>query len=296
MSMHARRWLCFFLLVSFSIALPSCSDADDDPVPSANPSIAQPLTVGTSPTRRPAAPSFANFRPSSHGFRFRNQFTGSPLPFSLGGLEKYVSLPNHYGLCGGMSFAAADYFLAGIDPPVIATPPAKGQELYKYLYQRQVDSLGDTLVAVPKFARWMDLPDDTPFGTGARTCAELGDIVARLEAGEACHLGLVFVRMRDGGKLWENHQVLAYGVEFAPGDGLFIRIYDPNYPVNDRVFLHVSWRPAGMMVVGTVGTRLICVPYPGAEVVRRTSTPGRRDQPVRGFFQMNYSRRQPPRL
>ncbi len=66
----------------------------------------------------PSTRSFADFRPSLHGFRFTNHFTGSPLPFSLGGLEKHLNLPNDFGLCGGMSFAAADFFLAEIEDAV----------------------------------------------------------------------------------------------------------------------------------------------------------------------------------
>src|SRR4051812_37428544 len=90
----------------------------------------------------PGAPrSFADFRPSLHGFAFRNDFQGSPLPINLGSAERALKPPSHYGLCGGMSSAAADFYLAGCPIPIHATPPAHGTPLYTYLYTRQSASL-----------------------------------------------------------------------------------------------------------------------------------------------------------
>jgi hypothetical protein len=241
---------------------------------------------------RPDSPSFAQFRPSHHGFRFPNRFKGSPLPVSLGPLEKYVSVPNTFGLCGGMSFAAADYYLANIEPPNDTEPPAKGNPLYSYLYTRQLESLGSTLTAVPKFARWMDLPDATPFGTSALTCLGLDDLRDRVAAGQPVHLGLVLTSSKAGGVLWENHQVLAYAAERSPGSGMLVHIYDPNFPGNDGAGLHLRWKSAGQVVLGSVGFTLHTFPWPAAEIVRKA--PGRKDTRVRGFFLMDYSPRIPP--
>lgn len=241
---------------------------------------------------RPDSPSFAQFRPSHHGFRFANRFKGSPLPVSLGPLEKYVSVPNTFGLCGGMSFAAADYYLARVEPPGDIEPPAKGTSLYTYLYTRQLESLGSTLTAVPKFMEWMDLPDTTPFGTSALTCLGLDDVRERIAAGQPVHLGLVLTSSRAGGLLWQNHQVLAYAVEEAPGRGMLVRIYDPNFPGNDGAALHLRWTTPGQVVLGVAGGCVQSVPWPAAEIVRKA--PGRRDTTVRGFFVMDYSPRTPP--
>jgi hypothetical protein len=203
-----------------------------------------------------------------------------------------------------MSFAAADYYLARIDPPSDVNPPHKDDDLYTYLYSRQLDSLGESLAAVPEFARWMSVPDATPFGASFQTYAALGVVLQRIRNGEPCHLGLVLTSFHERGRLWENHQVLAYDFEriIPPGGdctGLIISIYDPNFPSNDGAALHVNWRPSGLLVLGAgifggAGVNLLTIPCPGVEVIRRA--PGRRDTPVRGFFPMTYAPRIPPRL
>ncbi len=62
-----------------------------------------------------------SFRPEHHGFRFPNNFT-SPvtLPISF---APSLPLP---GLCGGMSFAALDYFFAGVPVPTHTTADYAG--------------------------------------------------------------------------------------------------------------------------------------------------------------------------
>jgi hypothetical protein len=284
-------------LILLALLLGAACSPDRDPRP-ARPPTARVVPTAPAPAAvlspRPDARRFTDFRPSQHGFRFTNRFKGSPLPFSLGALEKYITVPNTFGLCGGMSFAAADYYLADRTPPGDIEPPEKDSSLYTYLYNRQLDSLGDSLAAVPRFARWMSLPDASPAGTGALTVTGLGPILQRIRQGEPAHLGLVLVSTRQGGKLWENHQVLGYAADPTPGHGLTVRIYDPNFPINDGAALHVTWKPSGPVVLGMLGTRPLRMPWPGAEVVRRA--PGRRDTPVRGFFLMDYARRVPPAI
>src|SRR3954462_5939222 len=69
------------------------------------------------------------FTPRHDGFGFRNIFRGSPLPASVRdadsgplraiklGLGSGLGLPSEFGLCGGMSIAAADYYLAKVPVP-----------------------------------------------------------------------------------------------------------------------------------------------------------------------------------
>ncbi|MFN0130921.1 MAG: hypothetical protein ACKVW3_00060 [Phycisphaerales bacterium] len=109
------------------------------------------LASSTSVPHESLAPSLAEFRPSLHGFRFVNSFTGSPLPFGLGKAEKSLNVPNRFGLCGGMSFAAADFFLAARPRPDARQPPTQGDPLYNFLYGRQVVSLGTMGVMAAKF-------------------------------------------------------------------------------------------------------------------------------------------------
>jgi hypothetical protein len=217
----------------------------------------------------PAAPrSFADFRPSLHGFAFRNDFRGSPLPFDLGPAEKKMGLPNHYGLCGGMSCAAADYFLASRPVPELATPPEHGTALYTYLFVRQQESFGALHAAALRFVEWMHVPDDGPDGTRARTAPELPAIESALERGQPVILGLVLVSAKETREPWLNHQVLAYGAR-REGETLILSIYDPNFPKRDDVVIRVGQRDG--------------LPWCAREV------PGRQPMRIRGMFRMPYS-------
>lgn len=237
--------------------------------------------------RRATAPAREPFRPSRHGFRFVNRFEGSPLPGPLrdSPLAAGRPVPNTFGLCGGMSLLAADYYHAGLTPPSDAAPPAQGTPLHEQIFTRQVESLGDAGVMVLAFREWMRLPDDdahTPHAppgeptAASRTRDELPAILDRLDRGELVPLGLVLVRAPGNdraprsrpGAFWHNHQVLAYAAEHR-ADATVIRIYDPNYPDDDATILHVG--PGG--------------------IERRTGT--HRTTRVRGIFPMPYQFKDP---
>jgi hypothetical protein len=233
-----------------------------------------------------AAPSREPFRPSRHGFRFVNRFEGSPLPGPLrdSPLASGRPVPNTFGLCGGMSLLAADYFLAGLTPPQDTAPPAQGTPLHEQIFTRQVESLGDAGVMVLAFREWMHLPDDDTSAragepsASSRTRDELPAILERLDRGELVPLGLVLVRAPGNeraprsrpGAFWHNHQVLAYAAE-RRADATIIRIYDPNYPGDDDTILHLSH-----------------------DAIERRATTGRPTR-VRGVFPMPYAFKDPGR-
>ncbi len=244
------------------------------------------LSVQPAQPDAPAIPSRAasDFRPSLHGFAFVNSFTGSPLPAALRelkgplgdlireGVESGTNAPSRFGLCGGMSLAAADLFLERTPRPAANKPPAPGTDLYEWLHRRQESSLGSAGLFAIKFMTWMMLPDATSVtGTTSttspqlRTIAhatyeELGPILKRLDEGELAPLGLVYVRAASNSKApgskpglpWENHQVLAYqaqrnptqdharaakpdtkSLDSIPAGKITLWIYDPNYPNDD---------------------------------------------------------------
>ncbi len=197
--------------------------------------------------------SNSEFVPSRHGFHFRNSFKGTSLPPALRnwGMEKQMQLPDHFGLCGGMSLAAADYFLANKDIPADTMPPRDATPLYDYIYERQVQSMGSLGIMASKFLQWMQLPDtsvDVEPSTASLTAAELPAIVKRLDAGEVVPLGLVYAKANTGvngkpdekerARLWENHQVLAFAATRIDGNTIDIRLYDPNFPGDDGVIIH----------------------------------------------------------
>ncbi|MCC6677267.1 MAG: hypothetical protein IT436_08985 [Phycisphaerales bacterium] len=231
------------------------------------------------------------FRPSIHGFKFRNTFTGSPIPpryrslVSRLGLDLAIDTPATYGLCGGMSASAADFYLADLQVPAREAPPGDGDDLFNYLSDRQVDSLGPGFMLALKFAEWMAYDDHRPPTAPARagrgtdialeTAKELPAIYDKLDNLDLVVLGLVYVK-HGTGLLWENHQVLAYGYDRDETEAR-IRIYDPNYPGDDGVVIAI--RPF----------------EPGSEAVRCELIPTRRKaRPVRGLFEMPYAARMPP--
>lgn len=241
------------------------------------------------PERGVAAPpseprSFHEFLPSRHGFAFTNSFAGSPLGNT--GLPAFDRLAKgavngRFGLCGGMSSAAADLFLARRDPPTLTTPPVEGTAWFAYLRRRQVDSLGPGLGIAQQFARAMTAPDRGLAGVQTSTLLALHGIVRDLHAGQPVVLGMVLTGGDRPGKLWENHQVLAYGVAHA-GDTTAIRIYDPNYPRRDDVVIASRLCVSGFMPVPQT-----IVPVPVAGVVTTWSA-HRRTRHVRGLLAIPY--------
>lgn len=252
------------LAVAISLALVGCSGTEVT-----NP--AAPSATAASPTAPPAPPaakppSIEGFRPSLHGFAFVNSFSGSPLPIDVG--VKPSNLSSSFGLCGGMSFAAADYFIAHKAPPPDTRPPAQGTQLYTYIYKRQATSIGPMGAMGMKFVEWMKLPTSGPDSTHARTLQELPGIVAALRRQEPVVLGLVLVSAADSREPWNNHQVLAYGVDESVSGRTDIRIYDPNFPKRDDVVIRITRE--------------------GEDCSIESIVPNRRTSKVRGLFRMSY--------
>jgi hypothetical protein len=224
----------------------------------------------------------SEFDPAVHGFACPNRYEGSPLPPTLrgmGGENEFI--PREFGLCGGMSLAAADFFLSRVPVPGDTDPPASGTALYDYFYQRQVDSLGGLGVMSMKFLKWMSLPDEsaTEDSAGGLTADELPSIVSRLKAGQLVPIGLVYQSVGTG-KLWDNHQVLAFAVDEAP-DLTLLRVYDPNYPKDGKVVLQVTTRTMTEGDASKTIARSLLVTGNG------------RKKTVRGLFAMPYSPKEP---
>ncbi len=226
----------------------------------------KPAPVRDAAKPAPAKASFEGFQPSRHGFAFVNSFSGSPLPIDLG--SKATNLPSSFGLCGGMSFAAADYFLAHKAPPLDTRPPTQGTPLYTYLYKRQATSIGPMGAMGLKFIQWMRLPTTGAGSTHELTLQELPGIVAALSRHEPVVLGLVLVTAAETPEPWHNHQVLAYGLDESVAGRTDIRIYDPNFPKRDDVVIRVVRE--------------------GEDCLIESVVPGRRTSKVRGLFRMSY--------
>lgn len=232
--------------------------------------------------------TISTFRPSAHGFAFRNNFQDRP--FSLGWADRFLPWPEHYGLCGGMSLAAADHFLADVPMPSETASPGLDSPWFRYLWQRQVESMGFLGWRALRFAQWMALPDDSARGTFRRTHAHWPTTQARLDAGSPAPIGLVYTSFREGGLLWQNHQVLATSWSADAAGVIDIAIYDPNFPRRDDVTIRLTPVVVERLPGATPEAPLVeILGYSGERLV-----PGLRPRRVRGMFAMGYKPRTPP--
>lgn len=202
----------------------------------------------------------------SRSFQFSNQFRARPDLFLNTPFGRLPIGSAANGLCGGMAFAARDYFEARLPVPAGATPPDSGP-LFDFIVRRLFDSF-DLPGGVLKYMELMhpDLPDHetdlsriglAPHGRSWRMVVEeWPQIKADLDAGRPCPLGLVLVKSADPMRLGENHQVMAYGYDLA-GDELSIRVYDPNAPLNDAVRLKLSLAHPEASKTVTLGDRRV---------------------------------------
>jgi hypothetical protein len=216
------------------------------------PPLLRPLKLPSKILARPCS-----FKPSTHGFKFSNSFTTPPVIMqAIGQVTQAfarlsgkpagsISGSSTYGLCGGMSVLAADYFRFGVPIPPLTTEPPVGSRLYLKLLERQLDSLrlnprsaGPGFGApVLKFLRWTIVPDHGLLSTATLTTKEFFAVRAALALGRLAVLGLVTTRSIGG--VLENHQVLAHCLHKRAPRRFDIEIYDPNEPQRDDIRIEV---------------------------------------------------------
>jgi hypothetical protein len=189
------------------------------------------------------------------------------------------ALPDYYGLCGGMAFAAADYFRAGKPVPSGLNPSITpdsddptDKALRDYLWRRQLESLKPN-ASVLLF--WMlmlhlPLPAGGPDWLRDRTREQLANLPKFLAHGPwpLCLIG-------SSTSPFNNHQVLATGVD-DQGDGTAtVYIYDSNCPGAEQT---------------------IQLDLRGEMVQAVESCPSPERGPLRGFFVEHYTPAPPPDL
>ena len=161
-----------------------------------------------------------SFDPVRHGFRFQNgaiAWTRVPLPFNK-------------VLCGGMIYAAMDYYLNGTPVPPDDEPPEIDSLLNDYIYNRQLDAhkntVGRFLNGWTTWAGGMD-----PIWQDSVGWAGSGDNFGKLMASMACQRPAVLCLI--GQSATRGHHVLAIGCEQPDSSNgqLAIRLYDPNVPM-----------------------------------------------------------------
>jgi hypothetical protein len=206
------------------------------------------------------------FRPSQHGFQFPNSWPSAPA-ISIRTPAGRIGIGNAaLGLCGGMVFAALDYWQADLEPP--ASQPTPGAPLYRFIVRRLLQSWRLPSGVMRYYLGMLATDGDLAGRTISRQWPAIKALVDR---GQAATLGVVTVASANPFLLGHNHQVLAYGYHEA-GAEVTLAVYDPNSGPDDAVAIRFS----------------TAVPY-GAFVHNIAVS-----WPVRGFFLTTYKPAAPP--
>jgi hypothetical protein len=223
------------------------------------------------------------FDPATNGFAFTNSWPQEPA-VSVATAFGPINIGNAAaGLCGGMVFAALDYWYAGQAAP--SDQPGPGTPLYKFLVKRIIDSW-HVPTGVAQYYQWMNLPDaDAGFtafghhvvverGLASRPIQQQWPLIrADLDRGLPSALGLVTIASHSPADLGHNHQVLASGYD-VDGSSVSVRVYDPNSGQDDGVTISFD----------------TSAPTKATKFVSNVNI----GRPIRGFFRTSYSPVKPP--
>jgi hypothetical protein len=246
------------------------------------------LVPSVAGAQAPSNFTMTGFDPERHSFRFVNNWKTGDLTADLP-LVGTVSFKGiEYGLCGGMSLAAADSFHANRTVPTgQTTEPREGSALRDYIWARQIDSLTVSAAgALVRFLDWQFKPLDDQYFLGVlvqkglKTLTReevLFEIQPRLKRGEPVPLGLVNVS--GFAEPWGNHQVLAIGYRARNNGHATIAVYDPNFPIS-------SDNPDGITYLHTTNRRQTF----GASSSSTRAHNGR----FRALFRAPYEKKTPP--
>jgi len=196
------------------------------------------------------------FEPNLHGWRLPNRFRWGPR-------GRWA-----YGLCGGLCYAALDYWAQGRPVPTDRDPARLRSRTLGYLRRRQAASMAPRHLC--KLARWLLMADAT---IAQKVFAEVvPELRAALEEGRP--VPLMLVRTRDLRRPWNNHQVVAHGCTCDAVTGTIrLQVYDPNH--------------AGQSVEITLETA------DGDGTPRLAQSTG---EPLRGLFPLRYRPAPPPTI
>jgi len=160
------------------------------------------------------------------------------IPLGILALRKALEghLAPGYGLCGGMCFAALDFYhKADLSIPRgqhSGDRPLPRTGLRSYIWKRQMDSIVSDGV---RFMAWLiflnHVPSVWPFRGGtawllARSKKEWKKLRASVDGDDPVPIGLV----RGTRRVYDNHQVLAIGYDETGEAGGTIYLYEPNCP------------------------------------------------------------------
>jgi hypothetical protein len=167
----------------------------------------------------------ADFLPGRDGFHFANEFVNVIAKFpGYGTIETG-------GRCGGMAYAALDYWFNGRLPiPADAALPKDGTLLADYIYKRLLDTY--LVPSAINFITWTLAGDgETFFHKGVTRWTKEGEfpkLRAMVDKGKPQVLGLV--KVTDLREIGQDHQVVGYGYEDDGKGNLCAYLWDNRYP------------------------------------------------------------------
>ena len=195
------------------------------------------------------------FTPSAAGLHFANAFPSGPFwRLQLGSLVRVEIGDVARGLCGGMTFAAADAHRDGVPPPPDRSAPSPPSELHARILRRQIDSFDRGRLPLRFYSLMSPLRPrresafsralgrfgvDIHSRTHVMVALEWPSIRRTLDGGRTVPLGLVRAVSANPLALTRNHQVLTWGYDLD-GSALLLRIYDPNWPDDDDLTLSLN--------------------------------------------------------
>lgn len=216
-------------------------------------------------------PFLPAFTAEANGFPFPNAWeAGSPVvsvPTPFGPIELGDASG---GVCGGMVYAAIDFYLFGVP-----APRERSHELFRYFCRRLLDSWALPF-GVMRYFDWQRRPGATRTWLGLAPQRgvtrltvedELPKIRSAIDAGMPAPLGLVKVESWHPRDMAQNHQVLCHGYEDEDNVTTLV-CYDPNWP--------------GASVTLSLDTS---APHADTRLEHSTEGPG-----VRGVFLTDYAR------
>lgn len=168
------------------------------------------------------------FNPADHGFNFANKFEN----VLLGGFLGFGTV-NTKGLCGGMVYAALDYYLHRQAIPVQDFAPVTdtaNTSLREYIIERETKSITSTDNAT-KWAQLYIGDQDDNFWRGFKRNENVRQFKEKLDVGQPVVIDLRSAKDDTG------HQVLALNYRLGDYDrsadsykNLELDVYDPNHP------------------------------------------------------------------
>jgi hypothetical protein len=226
------------------------------------------------------------FSPSLNAPLFANARIADPWPagtsFTLiPGLPQISIDTTVMGFCGGMSFLTRDIFEAG-------TAQLRGRvthEIPLALAQLIQSRLVDSFLGPGTVANWLAFTraldhDTVAWGPGAfgRTVGECMAVMADIDAGMLCPIGVVLTQSLLPEAVFDNHAELVWGYDLD-GHQLTLHVYDCNAPGGDEITITLDISsPTPAKTISTNGTNSQGTVGPGT---------------IRGFFRLPYTHKDP---